>query len=242
MASLQVLRLENNRIDALPDNIGSCKALVKLDLSTNNLLSLPDSMGQFRKLQRLNVANNMLRRVPASMGGLKTLKELDLRYACLSCHHCVHIVLSPWEDQMINVATSKWCSVHMCLSAIIALHWYHIKAAEVSMSSYKPECQQINPNLQLQRCKCPWNSLISMPQAVTFLPTINESAMHTVLAWHFEQRLTCCFCSTQLALHSHFTLAACQVCDLACNSRTQCEPVAFMWHHTYVPQLTLSGS
>lgn len=79
MASLQVLRLENNRIDALPDNIGSCKALVKLDLSTNNLHSLPDSMGQFRKLQRLNVANNMLRRVPASMGGLKTLKELDLR-------------------------------------------------------------------------------------------------------------------------------------------------------------------
>ena len=82
MASLQVLRLENNRIDALPDNIGACKALVKLDLSTNNLHSLPDSMGQFRKLQRLNVANNMLRRVPASMGGLKTLKELDLRCAC----------------------------------------------------------------------------------------------------------------------------------------------------------------
>ena len=92
MASLQVLRLENNRIDALPDNIGSCKALVKLDLSTNNLLSLPDSMGQFRKLQRLNVANNMLRRVPASMGGLKTLKELDLRCACFPHHHCVHIV------------------------------------------------------------------------------------------------------------------------------------------------------
>lgn len=87
MASLQVLRLENNRIDALPDNIGSCKALVKLDLSTNNLHSLPDSMGQFRKLQRLNVANNMLRRVPASMGGLKTLKELDLRYWIkASCH------------------------------------------------------------------------------------------------------------------------------------------------------------
>ena len=95
MASLQVLRLENNRIDALPDNIGSCKVLVKLDLSTNNLLSLPDSMGQFRKLQRLNVANNMLRRVPASMGGLKTLKELDLRYVCLSGHHCVRIVAIP---------------------------------------------------------------------------------------------------------------------------------------------------
>ena len=122
MASLQVLRLENNRIDALPDNIGSCKALVKLDLSTNNLLSLPDSMGQFRKLQRLNVANNMLRRVPASMGGLKTLKELDLRYACLPCHHCVHIALFPWEKQTIKEVMTRWCSVHICLSAMIALH------------------------------------------------------------------------------------------------------------------------
>ena len=87
MASLQVLRLENNRIEALPDQIGSCRALVKLDLGTNNLHSLPESMGQFRKLQRLNVANNMLRRVPASMGSLKTLKELDLRYFDL-CLHC----------------------------------------------------------------------------------------------------------------------------------------------------------
>ena len=130
MASLQVLRLENNRIDALPDNIGSCKALVKLDLSTNNLLSLPDSMGQFRKLQRLNVANNMLRRVPASMGGLKTLKELDLRYACHPCHHTFCTV----PLRRSNEAMTTWCSVHICLSAMIALHWYHIKAAKVSMS------------------------------------------------------------------------------------------------------------
>lgn len=102
MASLQVLRLENNRIEALPDQIGSCRALVKLDLGTNNLHSLPESMGQFRKLQRLNVANNMLRRVPASMGSLKTLKELDLRYLGLCLHCTINASLCPFEAACVK--------------------------------------------------------------------------------------------------------------------------------------------
>ena len=35
---------------------------------------------------------------------------------------------------MINEVMTRWCSVHMCLSAMIALYGYHIKGAKVSMS------------------------------------------------------------------------------------------------------------
>jgi Leucine-rich repeat (LRR) protein len=76
----QVLRLENNRLEALPDNIGELPNLTKLDISTNCLRQLPASMGRLKRIQRIDAANNMLVRVPPSMGHLKTIKELNLRY------------------------------------------------------------------------------------------------------------------------------------------------------------------
>eukprot|EP00884_Botryococcus_braunii_P015697 jgi/Botrbrau1/2810/Bobra.0125s0021.1 len=64
----------------LPEGMGNCKSLVRLDLSTNNLHSLPRSLSRLKKLQRLCCANNMLRRVPSSLGQIRGLKEFDLRY------------------------------------------------------------------------------------------------------------------------------------------------------------------
>lgn len=40
----QVLQLENNRLDVLPETIGDLPSLVKLDISTNSLRFLPASM------------------------------------------------------------------------------------------------------------------------------------------------------------------------------------------------------
>lgn len=42
--SPQVLELENNRLDVLPESIGDLPSLVKLDISTNSLRFLPSSM------------------------------------------------------------------------------------------------------------------------------------------------------------------------------------------------------
>ena len=44
------------------------------------------------------------------------------------------LLLLSWEDPFINEVMTRWSSVHMCLSAMVALHLYHIKAAKVSMS------------------------------------------------------------------------------------------------------------
>jgi hypothetical protein len=56
----QVLRLENNRLEALPEPLGDLAALTKLDISTNCLRFLPPSMGRLRRIQRIDAANNML--------------------------------------------------------------------------------------------------------------------------------------------------------------------------------------
>ena len=40
----QVLQLENNRLEVLPETLGDLPNLVKLDLSTNSLRFLPASL------------------------------------------------------------------------------------------------------------------------------------------------------------------------------------------------------
>lgn len=79
----QVLRLENNRLECLPDNMGELHGLIKLDISTNCLRQLPASMGCLKRIQRIDVANNLLTRVPPAMGHLKSIKELNLKYNSL---------------------------------------------------------------------------------------------------------------------------------------------------------------
>lgn len=83
LAVSQVLRLENNRLECLPDNFGELHSLVKLDVSTNCLRQLPASMGRLKRIQRVDAANNLLTRVPPAMGHLKSLKEFNLKYNSL---------------------------------------------------------------------------------------------------------------------------------------------------------------
>ena len=91
-----MLKLENNRLDVIPDAIGDLQSLTKLDISTNALRFLPASMGAFKKMQRIDCANNLLARVPPSMWHLKNLKEFNLRYNSLDdrCAACLECVIS----------------------------------------------------------------------------------------------------------------------------------------------------
>jgi Leucine-rich repeat (LRR) protein len=70
----------NNRLTALPDEIGMLKRLRKLDLQGNQLASLPETLSGLRSLAELNLRNNALEALPNSISALRRLRFLDLRH------------------------------------------------------------------------------------------------------------------------------------------------------------------
>ena len=76
---LTVLKLNNNRLTKIPDEIENLSRLVELDLSSNMLQDLTDSVGMLRKLVRLNLNNNPNIRLPASGSIWKCRSLIELR-------------------------------------------------------------------------------------------------------------------------------------------------------------------
>ena len=54
----------DNALEALPESLGQCADLVKLQASFNKLKTLPASIGGLSKLELLRVACNCLEKVP----------------------------------------------------------------------------------------------------------------------------------------------------------------------------------
>jgi hypothetical protein len=76
---LRWLTLTDNRLEALPPEIGDCPDLQKLMLSGNNLSELPETLLRCQKLELLRIAANRFERFPE---GLLTLPRLSwLAYA-----------------------------------------------------------------------------------------------------------------------------------------------------------------
>ena len=57
---MEVLKLSNNEITALPDSFGELVALRDLELHHNELTELPASFGQLGNLERLTLHQNQL--------------------------------------------------------------------------------------------------------------------------------------------------------------------------------------
>ena len=113
----QVLRLENNRLECLPDNFGELHSLIKLDVSTNCLRQLPASMGRLKRIQRVDAANNLLTRVPPSMGHLKSLKEFNLKYNSLDDRY-----KAKTEEGLSRWGQIKHLAKHTVLPACVKQH------------------------------------------------------------------------------------------------------------------------
>ena len=77
--SLRVLRLQDNEIVFVHDNLWRVTRLETLDLSNNRIDHLGEGVGRLTALRELNLAHNQLRKLPASLDGLTSLRLLDLR-------------------------------------------------------------------------------------------------------------------------------------------------------------------
>ena len=79
LAGGEELNLRGLRLTSLPDAIGDCTTLVKLDCSKNRLESLPESIGKCAVLVELRCGRNELAALPDTIGNLIGLKSLDCR-------------------------------------------------------------------------------------------------------------------------------------------------------------------
>ncbi|KAK1169725.1 hypothetical protein AOXY_G8591 [Acipenser oxyrinchus oxyrinchus] len=76
---LKVLIASNNKLGALPEEIGQLKQLMELDISCNEIMALPQQIGQLKALRELNVRRNYLSVLPEDLVSLPLVK---LDFSC----------------------------------------------------------------------------------------------------------------------------------------------------------------
>jgi len=75
---LRELSIQENYLVSLPAQFGHLLSLRILNLSFNSLISLPRDFSQLRMLEYFDVSYNQLRKLPASIGNLKNLSKFKL--------------------------------------------------------------------------------------------------------------------------------------------------------------------
>lgn len=78
--SLEILRLSNNQIESLPDEIGNLIKLENVDLAWNKLSAIPDGASYWGNLKHFAASNNQIEYVPADFGQLPFIQHIDLSY------------------------------------------------------------------------------------------------------------------------------------------------------------------
>jgi len=77
-AKLRTIDISSNKIQALPEAIGSFKSLKNLSLNNNSLHMLCDSISKLKKLETLSANNNRFTRLPAEINLCTSLKTVLL--------------------------------------------------------------------------------------------------------------------------------------------------------------------
>lgn len=75
---LQRLVVSRNQLRGVPAELGLLGQLKLLSLDNNVLTSLPPEIGQLHKLEKLHLHNNGLKSLPSEIGCLTSLRELSL--------------------------------------------------------------------------------------------------------------------------------------------------------------------
>jgi hypothetical protein len=76
--NLTYLSFEANRLDKLPEGIGTLCNLCALNLHGNQLRAIPENMGNLDNLINLSIGNNILTKLPDSFARLSKLKKLNI--------------------------------------------------------------------------------------------------------------------------------------------------------------------
>ncbi|WP_025741811.1 leucine-rich repeat domain-containing protein [Aquimarina pacifica] len=78
LPNLEELRLADNNLVALPEEIGKLTNLKILSLNDNDIVHIPDAILDLEKLWLLNASNNNLQAIPDKIDNLPNLRNLDI--------------------------------------------------------------------------------------------------------------------------------------------------------------------
>ncbi len=102
-----LLKLTNQRLEAVPEEVAQLYNLEGLYLQENHLTTLPDFLLTLEKLELLNLADNPIESIPLWIAQMKSLKELDLENTNIS------MIPAGLEDLTINYkGTPLWLAEH----------------------------------------------------------------------------------------------------------------------------------
>jgi len=77
LKSLEVIDIQDDRINSLPKSIGNFENLRKLSIYYSNLESLPEEFGNLKNLEELYINRNYLTSLPESFGNLVNLRIFE---------------------------------------------------------------------------------------------------------------------------------------------------------------------
>ena len=80
LIDMELLSLEQNSIESMPESLGAFTALVGLAVDRNFLTTLPSSIGRLLKMTNLSASHNRLVKIPAAIGQCADLRRLALSH------------------------------------------------------------------------------------------------------------------------------------------------------------------
>lgn len=164
LASLQGLRLSNNRLTSLPAYFGQYRALRSLNLSSNSLSEFPDflcdvntlvdldisfnsvtnlpKIGQLTCLERLWATNNRLSgSFPASISNLVNLREIDVRFNALNS---MDVMSQLPRLEYLLIGHNSITSFEGSFPKIRVLHMNHNPVTKFSLNQSVPSLSVLN--------------------------------------------------------------------------------------------------
>lgn len=105
LKALESLYIGSLEMASLPDGIGACESLIHLDLRLPSLTALPEAVGNLSKLVSLHVAHAAMAALPESIGKLSRLEVLKLS-------RCAQ--LATLSDSLAQCESLKYLELAQC--------------------------------------------------------------------------------------------------------------------------------
>lgn len=170
MTKLEILELDTNRLQFIPHTISKCSALQRLDLSNNNLEILPAELGDCGSLRYLRLHSNYLKMIPKTIGGCSKLEYIDIsRNRLIELPDSIQFLLSLTH---LDVSSNSIASFPSHIGKCMSLSYLD---ASTNQLAYLPE--SFSQLEELEYCNLDNNNIVTTPNIFNKLVSLKTFTM-----------------------------------------------------------------